>query len=147
MKKRIIIIISVLLAITAVITGIYMISRDKVAPGSILIISDNGKTTVRMEDLTLTPVKGSITNKKGETKEIDAEGYRLTDIPVLTGITGYADITVYADDEYSATVSAEDMSDPDKAWLIKSDESIRLIVFGDSDSKRDVKNVVRIVIR
>ena len=95
----------------------------------------------------MSKVSGETTNKKGETKKIEAEGYSLSDIPALTGISDYNDIVVFSDDEYNAEVSKDELADHDKAWLINDDGEIRLIVFNDQDSKRNVKNVVRIEIR
>jgi hypothetical protein len=49
---------------------------------------------------------------------------------------------VTAEDEYSASVPAEDA---EQAWiLINEDGSYRLIVFGDGNAKRDVKNVCKV---
>mgnify|MGYP006865372580 CR=1 FL=1 len=55
-------------------------------------------------------------------------------------------VTVKASDEFYAVLTAEDISQPDKAYLIQEDgeEWPRLVVFGDPDSKRKVKEVVRL---
>lgn len=84
----------------------------------------------------MSPVTGTVVNGKGEEKQIDAQGV------ILSEACGgeFSTATVTASDEYSAVVkSGED------AYLILSDDgSLRLIVFGDENSKRDVKDVVRI---
>lgn len=75
-------------------------------------------------------------NGKGEEKQIDAHGV------ILSEVCGgeFSTATVTASDEYSAVVSGGE-----NAYLILSDDgSLRLIVFGDENAKRDVKNVVRI---
>jgi hypothetical protein len=147
MKKRIILIISILLVITAAIACIYVFSRPKVESGTFLLRTGSGDKTIRFSELPLSNVSGETINKKGKTKKIDAKGYSLSDIPALTGISDYSDIIVFSDDEYNAEVSKDELSDHDKAWLINDDGGIRLIVFKDEDSKRNVKNVVRIEIR
>lgn len=146
MKKRIGI-AAILLLVTAVLVFIYLRSRDTVKPGDLLIKSAGGDVAVTFEDLNLTHVTGEITNKKGETKTIESEGIALADIPGLAGVSDYSEISVYADDEYNAVLSKDEALVPDKAWLIKNDDSIRLIVFDDPDAKRDVKNVVRVEIK
>ncbi len=146
MKKKLLIIIPLLL-LTAVLSFIYLRSRDTVNAGDILVKSSAGEMTLTFDNINLSHVSGQITNKKAETKDIDSNGLAISEIPSLAGINDYSGITVYADDEYSAYISAEEASESDKAWLIKNDESIRLVVFGDPDSKRDVKNVVRIEIK
>ncbi len=146
MKKKLFIIIPILL-LAGILSFIYLRTRQSVPAGNILIKSATGEATVNFSELGLTDVRGQITNKKGETKDIDSEGIGLAQIPSLAGVSEYSDMTVYADDEYNAVISKEEAEEPDKAWLIKSDDSIRLVVFGDKDSKRDVKNVVRIEIK
>lgn len=86
----------------------------------------------------MSPVSGTVVNGKGEEKQIDAQGIILSE--VCGG--AFSRITVTASDEYSATVYPEDS---ENAYLILTDDgNLRLIVFGDENSKRDVKNVVRV---
>ncbi len=147
MKKRIIIIISVLLALTAVFTIYHLCTRESVKSGEILVKSSSASTTINTAELQLVEVSGETVNKKGEVKKINAVGYPVSDIPALCNITDYSELTVYSDDEYHADISREELDDHEKAWLISDEGSMRLIVFGDTDSKRNVKNVVRIEIR
>ena len=51
-----------------------------------------------------------------------------------------------SDDEYTATLQQEEVCEEGKAWLLVDEEDVRLVVFGDSDSKRKVKDVVRLVV-
>lgn len=92
---------------------------------------------LKLSELDYESVSGSIKNGKGEIRQIDAEGVKLDS--VLEG--DYESAKVTASDEYSATVATEEM---ENAYLILDDGALRLIVFGDENSKRDVKNVVRI---
>ena len=147
MKIKIIIIISILLAVTAVIAAVYAFSRTKVENGSILLKTDSGDKTISFSELPLSKVEGETVNKKGETKKISTTGYPVSDIPSLAGITEYSELSVFSDDEYHADISKDELAGSDRAWLIWENDSIRLVVFGDSDSKRNVKNVVRIEIR
>ncbi len=147
MNKKITVIIAAMLLITAGIAFYYVHSRQSVPSGDLLIKSAQGDTTVTFNDLSLTHVEGEIKNKKGEVKQIDSEGIALSDIPALAGANDYSTITVFADDEYNAELVKDELTGQAGAWLIKNDDAIRLVVFGDSDSKRDVKNVVRIEIK
>ena len=147
MKKRIAV-IAVLLLVTASLVFIYLRSRESVDSGDLLIRSANSELTVTVKDLDLADVHGSITNKKGETKEINSKGVALSQMPALAGVSDFSEISIYADDEYKAVLSKEELASAEKAWLIIADDnSIRLIVFDDPDSKRDVKNVVRVEIK
>ncbi len=147
MKKRILILILILFAVTAAITAIYLRSREKTEAGDLRIKTDSGELTVSIDKLPLSGISGEVKNQKGEIKKIDAEGYSLSDIPALAGVVDYSEISVFSDDEYHAVLSKDELSDHERAWIIKEEDMLRLIVFGDEDSKRNVKNVVRIEIR
>lgn len=131
-NKRLFIIIAVLIVLTAIIAVIHLTTRTPEIEGAILV---NCKT-LEISSLDFNHVSGSLVNGKGEEKQIDAQGVLLSE--VCGG--EFSTATVTASDEYSAVVkSGED------AYLILSDDgSLRLIVFGDENSKRDVKDVVRI---
>ncbi|MCR5590755.1 MAG: hypothetical protein K6F73_04420 [Lachnospiraceae bacterium] len=146
MKKRIAVILS-LIAVTALLAFIYLFSRASVKPGDLLIRCAGKEITVTYADLDKSHVSGTVKNKKGEVKTIDTEGFPVSSIPALANIGDFSEISVYSDDEYSASLTSEEALSDGKAYLIDDDGKIRLIVFGDEDSKRDVKNVVRIEIK
>ena len=56
--------------------------------------------------------------------------------------------SVVADDSYSAEITAEEMGNAVEAYLIQEEgeSRLRLIVFGDKDSKRSVSNVAQIIV-
>ena len=52
-----------------------------------------------------------------------------------------------ADDEFSAELSGDEVNEAGKAYLVGEDDgSMRLVVFGDSNAKRNVRNVVSVEI-
>ena len=54
-------------------------------------------------------------------------------------------LKVTAQDEFSAEISGEELLEKDKVYLISEDDgTVALVVFGDSNAKRNVKNVARI---
>lgn len=112
----------------------HLTTRTPETEGAVLV---NGEARY-VADFELQSVTGSIINGRGEEKEIDALG-----VPLLAVCGGDFDtVTVTASDEYHAEVSADEMRN---AYLIlKDDGTLQLIVFGDENNKRDVKNVVRI---
>ena len=131
-NKKLIIIIALLIALTAIIAVIHLTMRTPEVEGEVLI---NGES-VKISSFDMSPVTGTVVNGKGEEKQIDAQGV------ILSEVCGgeFSTATVTASDEYSAVVN-----NGDDAYLILSDDgSLRLIVFGDNNSKRDVKDVVRI---
>ena len=46
----------------------------------------------------------------------------------------------------TATLQRDEVCEEGKAYLLVDEETLRLIVFGDKDSKRKVKNVVRLIL-
>ena len=89
---------------------------------------------VNVSALSLSEVKGGIVNGKGGKSEICAEGISLNEL-------FDCDLTVKAADSYTAEIGKDEL---DKAYLIKDGDMIRLVVFGDTDSKRNVKNVAEV---
>lgn len=58
---------------------------------------------------------------------------------------GAAAVKVTADDEFSAELSGDELNEEGKAYLVgENDGSMRLVVFGDSNAKRNVRNVVSV---
>ena len=66
-----------------------------------------------------------------------------------TGSGDFAYVRVVSSDEYAAELFPEELAAGGTAFLIRDSsddgaDTVRLIVFGDPDSKRQVKDVVRI---
>ena len=84
-------------------------------------------------------------NGKGEEQPISARGASLREILEEVGIEAKVMAKVIASDEYSAAVSAVDIAAEDKVYIILGENGrLRMIVFGDPDSKRDVNDIERI---
>ena len=146
MKKKSLIVIAALLVITAITTCVYLNTRTKTSEGDILLVSSGKEVTIHFNELPLTDVSGETVNKKGETKTIKGKGFPLSGIPSLAGESDYSEMTVYADDEYNASISKDELSGDDNAFLIEDEKGIRMVVFG-GPADRAVKNVVRIEIK
>lgn len=119
--------------VTAILALVHLTTRTPEVEGSILV---NGEA-VDIASLDLEQVTGTIVNGKGEEKQIDAQGINIAKL--FDG--DYESITITASDEYSAVVNADET---DNAYLILDEENPGLVVFGDSNSKRCVRDVVRI---
>lgn len=119
--------------VTAILALVHLTTRTPEVEGSILI---NGEA-VSIDSLDLEQVTGTIVNGKGEEKQIDAQGINIAKL----FDSDYDSITITASDEYSAVVNADET---DNAYLILDDDNPGLVVFGDSNSKRCVRDVVRI---
>ena len=117
-------------------------------PDGALLVSCGGENKyVDLNLLDTVPVQGSIVNGKGEKSDIDTQGVPLEDVIKNAGFdpSGAAAVKVTADDEFSAELSGDELNEADKAYLVGEDDgSMRLVVFGDSNAKRNVRNVVSV---
>lgn len=129
------------LVIVAAAAAIHLTTRTQVPEGKLLVAG----TEINLSGLALQDVKGTLVNGKGDEIPVDAKGVAMSAVLASAGITEYSQITVCADDEYSAAVSREEVSAPEKVYLVLQDEGgVKMVVFGDSNSKRNVSDVVRI---
>lgn len=146
-NKFTIVIIAVLVIITAVIAAVHLSTRSTPPDGTLRIETGGQITDLALSKLELTPVQGTIVNDKGEEKSIDSQGELLSGVLEKAGITEHTQVNVVADDEYSVTVTAEEIAEADRVYLLLEDgDELRLLVFGDSNSKRNVSNVIRLVV-
>ncbi len=147
-QKRIILLIIFILAAAAAVLAILHLSQSKpVEQGQVEIIRQNQKWLLNAADIAKVSVKGELVNGKGETINIDAKGIALADALTSVGIdpTEAAVVRITAQDEFSVEVSGEELLEPEKVYLICEDDgTFTLVVFGDSNSKRKVKDVARI---
>lgn len=108
------------------------LNGSKASDGQTLILDGR---TVNVSELSLSEVKGELVNGKGEKSEICAEGISLSELFDCA-------VIVKAADSYTAQIAKDELK---RAYLIKDGDMIRLAVFGDTDSKRSVKNVVEVI--
>jgi len=146
-KKSVYLLLALVL-LTAAVAAIHLSTRVTV-PEKTLLVEFQGKSTiVDISALPLQDVQGSLVNGKGETREISAKGCLLSAIleEALDHPENAVKVTITAADEFSAEVSAEEWSLPDRVYLLLEENELQLVVFGDSNSKRNVKNVERLLV-
>lgn len=147
MKSRKIILFGiVLLVLTGLFGFLYLNSREDIPENSISMVYKDKTYLVDIEKLEYKRISGIRVNGKGEQIKINGEGIELKDLFVYEEIAGYSKVTLEADDSYSAKVSVEEINESNKVSLLKEENTLRLVVFGDKNSKRSVSNIVRIII-
>lgn len=147
MKSRKIILFGiVLLVLTGLFGFLYLNSREDIPENSISMVYKDKTYLVDIDKLEYKQIIGIRVNGKGEEIKIDADGIELNDLFVDEEITGYSIVTLEADDSYSANVSAKEVNESNKVCLLKEENTLRLVVFGDKNSKRSVSNIVKIII-
>lgn len=149
MKKNLILKIMIaLVLVTAVLAAAHLTARSAEEAGAIRITC-NGKTvSVPLSRLPLQDVSVTVVNGKGEEKTVEGKGIPLPEALAQAGIdlTAVQQVTVCAADEFSAVLTAKEVAEEGRAYLMQEEgkERPRLIVAGDPDSKRQVKDVARI---
>lgn len=144
--KVILAIVAVLLVATIVFASLYLSNRQEI-PEGVLAVNYRGSTVYASFDtLTLQAITGTIVNGKGEEKVIEATGIELSMLLQALHIdpTSINSVAVTADDAYSVSLTAEEIAESGKAFLAKDGDEFNLIVFGESNSKRSVRDVVKL---
>lgn len=148
MKKHKVKLFAVVLVILTVVAAIlHLNTREVVAEGNLQLKA--GETTMNLDisEFDYQQVTGVRMNGKGEKIPVDAPGITVKNVIAYAKVAEYETVTVIAGDSYSAEISAEEVEDGTKAFLIVDDEKkLRLVVFGDTNSKRSVSDVVQIVV-
>ena len=141
-------IIGLLLTITMVVACIYFVTREDVPEDVMQVIVGEKTYTVDISGLDYQYVNGTRVNGKGEEKEVRAQGVLVKDILAELEITGFESISIVADDAYHVEISKDEVYNDTKVYLIQEEreERLRLVVFGDKDSKRSVSNVAQILV-
>lgn len=139
-----------LILVLALLTGIaayfHLSSREVVAEGTVQITVDGSTQTVNLSDLDYEPVSGVRVNGKGETIPVEGDGISVKDLLETQKVVSCAKVTVISDDAYTAQLLAEEIAEDGKAYLLLDDAYLRLVVFGDQNSKRSVSKVVQIIV-
>lgn len=141
--------IAALIALTAVFATIHSAARTEVPDGALLVSCGGEKKYVDLASLDTVSVRGSVVNGKGEKSDVNTQGVPLADVIENAGFdpNGAVTVKVTADDEFSAELSGDELNEDGKAYLVsEEDGSMRLVVFGDSNAGRNVRNVVSVEI-
>ena len=141
--------IAALIALTAVFAIIHSAARTEVPDGALLVSCGGEKKYVDLASLDTVSVRGSVVNGKGEKSDVNTQGVPLAEVIENAGFdpNGAVTVKVTADDEFSAELSGDELNEDGKAYLVSEDDgSMRLVVFGDSNAGRNVRNVVSVEI-
>lgn len=137
---------AVLFLLTALAAVFHLKTRENVAEGTILVTIGDVEKCLKFSELSYIPVTGVRLNGKGEEISVDASGILLKDVVHMVSDAEYDTVVVMADDSYQAELSFDEVEKENTAFLIAEDEEqLRLVVFGDSNSKRSVSDVVQII--
>lgn len=145
-KYKALVMILVLALLTGIAAWAHLSSREEVAEGTVQILVDGHAQTVKLSDLHCEPVSGVRVNGKGESISVEGDGISVRDLLETQNVVSCTRVTVVSDDSYSAELTAEEIAQDNKAYLLLDGSYLRLVVFGDQNSKRSVSNVVQIIV-
>lgn len=147
-RNRIVVLLVIALAAATVLAAVLHLNTRVSVPEGVLLVETADRTEeIVWGSLKLTAVRGTLVNGKGEERAVDAQGILLRDVLAHAGVTTQMEVTVIAEDEYSASVTEEEVGADDQVYLaVMDDGGVQLVVFGDSNSKRNVTGVVRLVV-
>lgn len=138
--------IIVLIAATGVTAWLHLSTREEVASGTVQLTIDGQAQSLALADLKCEAVSGVRVNGKGESIPVEGQGVLLKALLTDEQLAACTQVTVTADDSYSAVLTADEVKEDGKAYLLLQDNSLRLVVFGDENSKRSITNVVQIIV-
>ena len=145
-KSKVVFLILLLVVLTGVLSVVHLTTRNKVGADEVQLTYKDKTYSVEYKKLDLEQVTGTRVNGKGEEKKVEAAGILLRKLLEEKNIEEYSQVTVVSDDSYSAKIAAEEIKEEEKAYLLLQEEELRLVVFGDENSKRSVSNVKQIVV-
>lgn len=147
-KNSAIKIVAALVLAAAVFAVIHLSTRPAEEAGAIQVSFEGKTVSVPLSKLPLQDVSGRAVNGKGEEKTIEGKGTPLSEVLAQAGVDlpAIRQIRVVAADEFSAILTVREATEEGRAYLFQEEgeERPRLVVFGDPDSRRRVKDVARI---
>ena len=146
-KNRLIIFALILVIITAFATVLHLSTREEVVEGHLKLTIGDKETTTDLDDFEYEQLSGVRVNGKGEEIPMEGEGILMRDLLKSIGAEDYKKVRIVADDSYIAEVNEEEVLEDGKVCLFLQEEGgLRLVVFGDENSKRSVSDVVQIIV-
>ena len=144
-RKALIFVIGLLL-LTTLAAGAHLLTREQVTEGTVQLIYGEKTCELEIDKLEYEQVTGTRLNGKGEEIPVDASGILLKTVLDKNEIKEYSKVVVVSNDSYQAQVTVEEIEEEKKVYLLHEEGELRLLVFGDTNSKRSVSNVVQIMV-
>lgn len=147
-KNRVVKIVVALVLVAAVFAVVHLSTRPAEEAGAIQVSFEEKTVSVLLSNLPLQDVSGTAVNGKGEEKAIEGKGTPLSEVLTQAGVdlSSIQQVRVAAADEFSAILTVQEIAEEGRVYLLQEEGEVRprLVVFGDLDSKRRVKDVARI---
>lgn len=142
-NRKLYLITLVLVVLVSVFAVVHLSGRDQIAENTVQLTANGETHEISLSGLNCEPVSGVRINGKGEEISVEGQGIALPLLLEQYNVDDYSTVTVISDDSYSAEIAVEEA---ENACFMLEENQLRLIVFGDSNSKRSVSNVKKIVV-
>lgn len=142
-KKKIFGLFVLLALVIALAAAINRANRPQI-DASTIAVECGGKTTVlELEKLPYEFVEGTLVNGKQQKVEVSGQGARLVAVLAMADLDSaeVQTVVVTADDSYTAQITGEELLDNEGIYLLREENEVRLVVFGDLNRKRNVSDV------
>ena len=147
MKNKKMLTLVAILAIVAVAAAvIHLTTATKESDGDVIMTYGGKEIGITLADLELTDVNGVRVNGKGEEIEVNGKGISVKDLLHEYGVADFTKISVVSEDSYAAEIENAEVQEEGKAYILVEEGEARLVVFGDTNSKRSVSDVKQIVV-
>ncbi len=148
MKKKTTVLLIVLAVLLMVLAVLRLTAREEIPEGTLAVHFGEKTSYITLDGVTAQPITGTLINGKGEEKQVEAMGVPMKALLEKANVpTGQISaVSVEAEDAFTAEIAAEEL-DQEKVFLVQEEDGVKLVVFGDTNSKRQVHNVVSINIR
>lgn len=142
--KKWLALLTALVAVILVSAAAHFAARPQTAKAALSVEVAGAVASVPLESFPWQPVEGTVINGKQETVTVSGQGAALRDILALAKVeeNRISSVTVTADDSYTARISGEELLSDVGIYLMQEEDSVRLVVFGDKNRKRNVSHVV-----
>lgn len=143
-KNKLVVFLTIILTLTIVGAILHFSTRESIPEDALKITYQEKEIYVDIHKLDTKYVEGERVDGKGDTFPVEGEAVLLKDLLKDEKVNTFKSVTVIADDSYSAEVMYDEIMKEDVVYLFCDEESVRLMVFTDKNSKRNVTNVVEI---
>ena len=142
-NRKLIAAAALLLMLVLLFSWLHLSSREQVAEQCVQLVVDGKSDERNLSAFRYEQISGVRINGKGEEIPVSGQGISLPDLLKQCGVSTYQCVCVVSDDSYSAEVHADEA---ENAHFLLEEGTLRLIVFGDSNSKRSVSDVKQIIV-
>ncbi len=145
-SRKVMIFIGILIALTVITTILHLSTREEVPEHSVKVTTSEKEITLDIMSMEHESVTGIRINGKGEEIPVEGEGIKVQQLLESLDIREYSKVRIVSDDSYEAQVTKEEVMEKHKVYFLLEEDTLRLVVFGDTNSKRSVSHVVQIIV-